>query len=170
MKKLANILIAIAMMFTLTSCVTSVQAQTDDMYDDVTINTVITLGVPYYNADGLIIYYLYRNMYYYPYYYGHRYYFHRYTNPLPPSHLRHYRPIPRNYFHRHPIGKSFGNRPIDRRPSINRQTPPNMRQRSSTNSTPRMGNSMPSGGRPQMRQSAPMHNQNGHFGGARNRR
>lgn len=107
MKKIISILAALMMCFTLTSCVTYAQAQVDDMYDDnVDISVVVSYGTPYYNTEGLLLYYIYRDMYYYPYYYHNRYYLHRYSRPLPPSRRMAYKPVPRDFYrdHRPPQG------------------------------------------------------------------
>ena len=132
MKKIIGILAALMMCFTLNSCVTSAQAQIDDMYDDdVNISLIITYGTPYYNTEGLLLYYIYRDMYYYPYYYHNRYYFHRYSKPLPPRIYRErYRPIPRDAFSHHRPNVRHDNRPPrphgNARPSRNNQPRPNM--------------------------------------------
>ena len=99
MKKIIGILAALMMCFTLSSCVTYAQTQVDDMYDDnIDISVVVSYGTPYYNAEGLLLYYIYRDMYYYPYYYHNRYYLHRYHRPLPPKRMRAYRPVPRDFY------------------------------------------------------------------------
>ena len=71
MKKIIGILAALIMCFTLSSCVTSAQAQVDEVYydDNIDISVVVTYGTPYYNTEGLLLYYIYRDMFYYPYYY-----------------------------------------------------------------------------------------------------
>lgn len=132
MKKIIGILTALMMCFTLNSCVTSAQAQIDDMYDDdVNISLIITYGTPYYDTEGLLLYYIYRDMFYYPYYYHNRYYFHRYSRPLPPQVYRErYRPIPRDAFRHHRPNVRHNNRPPrpnrDVRPSRNNQPRPNV--------------------------------------------
>ena len=97
MKKFISLILALMMCISLTSCVTTAYAQTDDEVSDV--NVVITYGTPYYNSNGLLLYYIYRDLYYYPYYYNNRWYFRHYARPLPP---RHYRPMPRNFYHQRP--------------------------------------------------------------------
>ena len=102
MKKIIGILTALIMCFTLSSCITTASAQNDDMYDDVDISVVVTYGTPYYNTEGLLLYYIYRDMFYYPYYYNNRYYLHRYSRPLPPPRARMYKPLPRDFYRHEP--------------------------------------------------------------------
>lgn len=52
---------------------------------EITYNTIITNGTPYY-VNGVLSYYLYRNVYYYPYYWNRNVYF------MPHKHV-----MPRNY-------------------------------------------------------------------------
>lgn len=98
MKKIIGILVSLMMCFTLTSCVATATAQVDDMYDDIDVSLVITYGTPFYNTEGLILYYIYRDMFYYPYIYHDRYYFHRYRRPLPPNRSWRYKPLPRDFY------------------------------------------------------------------------
>lgn len=102
MKKIFGILVSLMMCFTLSSCITTAAAQIDDVYDDVDISVVVTYGTPFYNTEGLIVYYIYRDMFYYPYLYHNRYYLHRYSRPLPPERLLRYRPVPRNFYRNYP--------------------------------------------------------------------
>ena len=97
MKKIFLFIIGLVMPFSLTSCVTTAYAQVDD---ETEVAVVISNGTPYYDADGLLMYYIYRNMYYYPYYYNNAWYFRHYARPLPP---RHYRPVPRDFYHHRPL-------------------------------------------------------------------
>ena len=163
MKKIIGILAALMMCFTLNSCV--VTAQADDMYDDVDISLVVTYGTPYYDTEGLLLYYIYRDMFYYPYYYHNRYYLHRYSRPLPPQVYRErYRPIPRDVFNHHRPNMRHDNRPPrpnrDVRPSRNNQPRPNVNR---PNNTPRPNNN--GGVRPNTNQSRPTPNINN--GGSR---
>jgi hypothetical protein len=87
------------------------------MYDDVDVNLIITYGTPIYNAEGLLTYYIYRDLYYYPYIYNNRYHFHRYTRPLPPHRHHHVAP-PRSGGHvtpqrppHHTTRPNIGSRP-----------------------------------------------------------
>lgn len=136
MKKIISFLMGLALCMSLSSCMTA-QAQVDDTYaaaygyDEVNFTLVISNGIPYYNTDGLLLYYSYNGWYYYPYYYNNAYYFHRYRNPLLPYYYRrYYKPLPRN-FHRH--GSVIPNGRFDRRP-------PHHSNGSNFNRTPNMNN------------------------------
>jgi hypothetical protein len=94
MKKLMTLLVGLTMAFSLTSCVTTAQAQIDE---DVDATLVIRYGTPYYNADGLLLYFIYRNMYYYPYYSYDGWYFRYNREPL-----IYYKPVPRYFYKRRP--------------------------------------------------------------------
>ena len=112
MKKITEFLIGVVLCFTLSSCITTAQAQIDDVYDDnVDINLVITYGTPYYNVEGLLLYYIYDNLYYYPYYYHNRYYLHRYSRPIPPHWRNRYRPVSRDFYKHNRHDRHFGNHP-----------------------------------------------------------
>lgn len=86
---------------TMSSCVTSAQAQIDTINDDVDVSMVITYGTPYYTVDGLLLYYIYKNMYYYPYYHRNRFYMHRYYRPLPRYNIGRYKPLNRDFYKHH---------------------------------------------------------------------
>ena len=117
-KFLIGIVFAIGCM-SLVSCVTTVSAQ-DDMYgstetvvvdDNTQIEVVITYGTPYI-IDGLVQYYIYNNLYYYPYYYRNHFYWRMYRSPLL-TYPRYWRPMPRAYWYRG--GKFYHPRNFDRR-------------------------------------------------------
>lgn len=97
MKKILSILAALMICFSLSSCITTAQAQIDDMYDTYDVNLVVTYGIPHYNTEGLVLYYFYRDIFYYPFFHNNRYYLRPYRKPLPPSGARGYRPVPRDY-------------------------------------------------------------------------
>ena len=167
MKKIIGILAALMMCFTLSSCV--VTAQADDMYDDVDISLVVTYGTPYYDTEGLLLYYIYRDMFYYPYYYHNRYYFHRYSRPLPPQVYRErYRPIPRDDFNRHmPNVRHDGHFPkSNRNARPNRNNKPRLdmdrpTQRPNNNARPNTNQTRPTPNvRPNTSQSRPTPNIN----------
>ena len=100
MRKLFLAIISLFMMLSLTSCVTTVSAQ-DDMYvteRNVDFEIIIRDGTPYI-IDGLVYYYFYNGLYYYPYYYNNYFYYRVYTRPLI-HYPRHWRPVPRGYWFR----------------------------------------------------------------------
>ena len=136
------------MLFSLNSCVVSSYATTqDDIYTEteadvvrsnVSFDVIIQYGTPYYR-DGMLLYYLYRDIYYYPFYYSnywyvrayrrpfthfdHRPYFrpHRYDYRFSPGSYRgfyrpnnpnsHYRPITPNRGHNDRYHRPHGSRP-----------------------------------------------------------
>lgn len=146
MKKIVGILAALIMCFTLSSCVTAAQAQADGVYydDNVDISIVVTYGTPYYNTEGLLLYYIYRDMFYYPYYYNNRYYLHRYHRPLPLERMKMYRPVPR-YFYKHKPPRRYHVAPLNRstyhmRPNTHStQSRPNRNVRPNANYRPNSG-------------------------------
>ena len=144
MKKIIIIILGLVMCISLTSCVTTAYAQTDD---DVDVNVVVTYGTPCYDINGLLLYYFYRDLYYYPYYYSNRWYFRHYARPLPRGS---YRPVPRD-FHRH-------------RPHVTPHRPHMGGNRGFGNHRPNMGSHKPNGGH--MRPSTPRSSTrpSGHFG------
>ena len=146
-------------MFTISSCDVYTYATTqDDIYTEtsvdivrsnVSFDVIIQYGTPYYR-DGVLLYYLYRDIYYYPFYYNnywyvrayrrpfthfdHQPYFrpHKYDYRFSPGHYRGFdrpdRPAP-NYRH-NPNMRRPGNHPrpnVDRRPNVNRQPEVNRR-------------------------------------------
>ena len=153
--KLLAFLVCLMMLFSLNSCVVSSYATTqDDIYTEtevdvvrsnVSFDVIIQYGTPYYR-DWVLLYYLYRDIYYYPFYYnnywyvrayrrpfthfGHRPYFrpHRYDYRFSPGSYRgFYRPNNPNSHYR-PITPNRGNngiyhRPHDSRPTIKPNNP-----------------------------------------------
>ena len=91
MKKFFIFLISLMMMFSLSSCETYTYATTQDgIYVDadanvvrsnVSFDIVIRYGIPYY-MDGILLYYVYNNLYYYPFYYNNYWYVRAYRRPL----------------------------------------------------------------------------------------
>ena len=86
------------MMLFATSCTTSYAVTTDDIYDDVqfvegngevTINVIVEHGIPYY-VDGVLIYYYYNDLYYYPFYYDNYLYYRAFYRPLRWGHRYHF--------------------------------------------------------------------------------
>ena len=146
--KLLTFLVCLMMLFSLNSCVVSGYATTqDDIYTEtevdvvrsnVSFDVIIQYGTPYYR-DGALLYYLYRDIYYYPFYYNnywyvrayrrpfthfdHRPYFrpHRYDYRFSPGSYRgfyrpnnpnsHYRPITPNRGHNARYHRRHGSRP-----------------------------------------------------------
>lgn len=165
---LAIMLISI---FTFSSCVTTAYADDDTYESSYDYNVIIANGTPFI-VNGLIAYYLYNNMYYYPYYRNGFYHFYSYARPLPHDRMpRFYKPMPPmdNMMHRR-------NLPIhtNREFNFNRQQRPNQNNRQFGNiqQRPRMNmqqnNSNRTFGNGSInRGNRPNLNNNGHFGGRR---
>ena len=102
MKKTIAFLIGLVMLFGLTSCAATVYSQ-DDTYlgGEVNSTVVITYGTPYV-IDGMVMYYVYKGLYYYPFWVNDMYYFHVYDYPIMMDYYRrYYRPIPRDFYRHH---------------------------------------------------------------------
>jgi len=110
MKKLViTLTVALMMLFSLNSCETYTYATTqDDIYVEtvndvvhstVDFNIVIRYGTPYY-YNGSLLYYLYEDLYYYPFYYDNYWYVRAYRRPF--NHL-YYHP----YFRPHKYDYRF---------------------------------------------------------------
>lgn len=87
---LSTICISLMTLGSLSSCETTYASTItyDDMYyenDYASIDIILTYGTPYY-LDGVLQYYIYRNLYYYPFYYNDIMYFRSFYRPLPPRH------------------------------------------------------------------------------------
>lgn len=145
--KLLTFLVCLMIIFSLNSCVVSSYATTqDDIYTEtevdvvrsnVSFDMIIQYGTPYYR-DGALLYYLYRDIYYYPFYYNNYWYVRAYRRPF--THFDHrpyfrphrydYRFSPGSYrgFHRpnnpnshyRPITPNRGNNGIYHRPHNSR--------------------------------------------------
>ena len=97
------------MVFSLSSCEMYTYATTqDDIYveadvdvvrSNVSFDVVIRYGVPYY-MDGVLLYYLYNDIYYYPFYYNNYWYVRAYRRPF--THFDH-----RPYFRPHRYDYKF---------------------------------------------------------------
>ena len=156
MKKLLfTILFSMLSLFTLTSCVTTVEAQdgvyTTTVIDVDDIEMAIMYGTPYI-VNGAVLYYIYNNLYYYPFYTRGYYYYRVYARPLV-RYPNYWRPLPRSHWFRdghyhnpHGFAGRSGHRPKDRhvggkpdrRPSVGqRPNQPNVRnnRESSTRQT-----------------------------------
>jgi hypothetical protein len=174
MKKLMTLLVGLTMVFSLTSCVTTAQAQMID--EGIGATLVIRYGTPYYNAEGLLLYFFYNDMYYYPYYFNDGWYFRYYRRPLSSWY---YRPVPRGFYTRRPYHT----------PHVHHATPPRgghhgINQPHHGTHQPSHGNRLPqsqhrhgtynNGTRPHVgmgnsRPASPMRSstRDGHFGGRR---
>lgn len=145
MKKIIGILAALAMCFTLTSCVTTAQAQIDNVYDDVEVSAsvVIAHGNPVFDELNRVLYYIYDGWYYYPYVYGDGYVFYRYRHLLPRAYYYdRFRPLPRD-FHRHVPYSNRRSYHMTRPPRHNNghhMTPPSNHGSVHRHSTPHMNN------------------------------
>ena len=186
-RKLLTFLVALFMMFTITSCDVYTYATTqDDIYvetdadvvrSNVSFDVIIQYGIPYYR-NGTLLYYLYNDIYYYPFYYNNYWYVRAYRRPFTHFDTRPYF-RPHRYDYRFSPGHYKGyDRPRNSNVHHNYINPrPN----------PTTPNRHPNNVRPnnQSRQSRPIirnernvqtrtpnvrSNPNGHFGGSRGRR
>ena len=89
---LSTLFICVITLGIFTSCETTYAATTsyeyDDMYYDpdyTSINIILEYGTPYY-LNGVLQYYIYRDLYYYPFYYNNYMYFRTFYRPLPVNH------------------------------------------------------------------------------------
>ena len=90
-RKFMTILIYLIMLLSFSSCITSVDTypqndahienEIDVIRPNASINTIFRYGTPYY-IDGRVSYYIYKNVYYYPYYYGDYWYVRAYRYPV----------------------------------------------------------------------------------------
>ena len=147
-KRIFTILIGLMMLFTLNSCVVGTYATTqDDIYvetevdvvrSNVSFDVIIQYGTPYYR-DGVLLYYLYRDIYYYPFYYNNYWYVRAYRKPF--THFDH-RPYfrPHKYDYRFSPGHYRGfDRPRD--PNVHhRNVAPNTHHRPNGNYRRPQGN------------------------------
>jgi len=197
MKKLFIFLVSIGMALSLTSCVSTAYAQTDEVYtttsdDNVNVEVVISYGVPVFDETGFVMYYLYKGWYYYPYWITDRYYFHVYRHPLTMDYYRRwYRPVPRDFHRRfhydrtprmhkphhsgnrmRPHNGNIHNRPsVGHRPSGNHnRTMPNINRGGNMHRGGSMGNSRPMAQPRSSTRNGGMGGRptgGGHFGGSR---
>ena len=90
-RKFMTILIYLIMLLSFSSCITSadtypqndayIENEIDVIRPNASINTIFRYGTPYY-IDGRVSYYIYKNVYYYPYYYGDYWYVRAYRYPV----------------------------------------------------------------------------------------
>ena len=192
-RKLFICLIALLMMFSINSCETYTYVTTqDDIYvetevdvvrSDVSFDIIIRYGTPYY-MDGVLLYYLYRDIYYYPFYYNNYWYVRAYRRPFthfdtkpyfrPHKYDHKFRPGDYRGFdkpvgnHRSNVGHRHDNRRPDVRPDNRRpNTQPNVRpENRQPNRQPNIQQSRPN--RTVTPQRTPnVQNRNGNFGGRR---
>lgn len=172
MKKIIlSLAIMLISIFTFSSCISTAYADDDAYVYSYDYNVIISNGTPFI-VNGLIAYYLYNNMYYYPYYRNGIYHFYRYERPLPYDRMpRFYKPIPPRENMMHRINPPMHN---NRGFNFNRQQRPNQsnRQFGNLQQRPRMNiqqnNSNRTFGNGSFnRGHMPNMNNNGHFGGRR---
>ena len=145
-RKLLTFLVALFMMFTITSCDVYTYATTqDDIYvetdadvvrSNVSFNVIIQYGIPYYR-NGALLYYLYNDIYYYPFYYNNYWYVRAYRKPF--THFDHHPYFrPHKYDYRFSPGHYRGfNRPRDPNVHYRNLNPPRRNiQRRPNNSRP----------------------------------
>ena len=131
MKKLVILIFAMMLsLFSVTSCVTTVEAQ-DEVYTSVVISAddiemAITYGTPY-MLNGSVLYYIYNNLYYYPFYTGGYYYYRVYSRPLV-RYPSYWRPLPRNHWFRDGRYHNRFVRHKPDRPNIRHHDRPNIRE------------------------------------------
>lgn len=153
-RKLVTYILALMMLFTISSCeVYSYATTQDDIYvesevdvvrSNVSFDVIIRYGTPYYR-NGALLYYFYNNIYYYPFYYNNYWYVrayrrpfihldrrpyfrpHRYDYRFSPGHYRGY-DRPRNYIYEK---RNFDRGHIEnrsyRRPNISPRVDPHQR-------------------------------------------
>ena len=153
-RKLMTYLLALMMLFTISSCeVYSYATTQDDIYvesevdvvhSNVSFDVIIRYGTPYYR-NGALLYYFYNDIYYYPFYYNNYWYVrayrrpfihldrrpyfrpHRYDYRFSPGYYRGYG-RPRNYIYEK---RNFDRRHIEnrsyRRPNIRQRVDPHQR-------------------------------------------
>ena len=168
MKKLVILIFTMMLsLFSVTSCVTTVEAQ-DEVYTSIVISAddiemAITYGTPY-MLNGSVLYYIYNNLYYYPFYTGGYYYYRVYSRPLV-RYPSYWRPLPRNHWFRDGRYHNRFVRHKPDRPHNNIRQHTNIRQHNDirrNNDIRGRTNNQP---RPQSRAIQP--NRGGHFGGRR---
>jgi len=161
MKKIIGLFFSLMMCLSFTSCIVPAEAQVYEGYtsDGVDVNLVINYGTRYCSSDGLLLYYFFNGLYYYPVYSSNGWYFRTYPKPI-----NRYRPLPLD-FHRHRpyVRHEINHHRIipkaNHRPSVNNYTGGNI-------SRPQLRDSHNT--RPQINRSIGNHNRNvGHFGGRR---
>lgn len=164
-----RIILSLAIMLisiiTFSSCITAAYADDDTYGYSYDYNVIITNGTPFI-VNGLIAYYLYDNMYYYPYYRNGIYHFYRYDRTLPYDRMpRFYKPMPPRA-KPHMYNNRLFNFNRQQKPSQNNRPFGNMTQRPQMNMQ-QNNNSRTFGNGSFNRGNSPNINNNGHFGGRR---
>ena len=171
-RKIFTFLVALFMLFTITSCEVythattqddiHVEAEADVVRSNISFDVILRYGTPYYR-DGALLYYVYRDIYYYPFFYDNYWYVRAYRRPF--IHFDH-RPYfrPHKYDYRFSPGHYRGfDRPIHRpyNPNIGRPhgrpTNPNFGRPNGRPTNPNMG-------RPNGRSGSRPNNNRGRFG------
>jgi hypothetical protein len=168
-KQISKLIIALCMMlcvsctpyeYATTQTDVYVEASQYEVRTNVSFDIVIRYGVPYYYR-GSILYYLYDNIYYYPYWYDDYWYVRAYTRPFDHINYRPYfRPSRNDYRFRPGIYHGYGipnhrhyNRPPTHRPD--RVNPGHHHSHSNMNRPPQH--------KPDNMNRSPQHRPNGHM-------
>ena len=158
-RKIFTFLVALFMLFTITSCEVythattqddiHVEAEADVVRSNISFDVILRYGTPYYR-DGALLYYVYRDIYYYPFFYDNYWYVRAYRRPF--IHFDH-RPYfrPHKYDYRFSPGHYRGFDRPTHRPHI-RPTNPNMGR---PNGRPHGRPTNPNMGRPNGRPNNP---------------
>lgn len=196
MKKFYIFLIGLMMMFSLNSCETYTYATTqDDIYveaevdvvrSNVSFDVIIQYGTPFYR-DGVLLYYLYRDIYYYPFYYNNYWYVrayrrpfthfdtrpyfrpHRYDYRFSPGHYRGFdrpnRPMP--HYRHNPNMRRPDNYPRQPRPDIGNRRPNQPRINGNRPQRPPQIHPNTRTNQPRIDRNQNNHSRGGNFGGRR---
>ena len=167
-RKIFTFLVALFMLFTITSCEVythattqddiHVEAEADVVRSNISFDVILRYGTPYYR-DGVLLYYVYRDIYYYPFFYDNYWYVRAYRRPF--IHFDH-RPYfrPHKYDYRFSPGHYRGfDRPHN--PNIGR---PHGRPHNSNIDRPPHRPNNPNMGRPNGRPNMRPNNNRGRFG------
>lgn len=166
-RKIFTFLVALFMLFTITSCEVythattqddiHVEAEADVVRSNISFDVILRYGTPYYR-DGALLYYVYRDIYYYPFFYDNYWYVRAYRRPF--IHFDH-RPYfrPHKYDYRFSPGHYRGFDRPTHRPHI-RPTNPNIGRPNGRPTNPNMGRpngrpNNPNFGRPNGRPTNP---------------
>ena len=174
-RKIFTFLVALFMLFTITSCEVythattqddiHVEAEADVVRSNISFDVILRYGTPYYR-DGALLYYVYRDIYYYPFFYDNYWYVRAYRRPfIYFDHRPYFRP--HKYDYRFSPGHYRGFDRPTHRPHI-RPTNPNIGR---PNGRPHVRPTNPNFGRPNGRPMNPnMGRPNGRSGSRPNMR